>query len=485
MPEIEKLTPPKIVLVISAKVLYNIYLHPLRRFPGSKSWALSPIPVALAQLRGTLHDFTHSAHQRYGTVVRISPNELSFISTATWGDIYNRCEGKPPLPRDKAFFNDMLVDPNTLTMADDHNHARLRRAMNPAFSPRALASQEPILQQNVDLFLGQLERRLGGSSPIDLSLWFNYITFDILGDLAFGESFGCLGKATYHEWVGFVLDHFYTATLLHVVHRFRPLNALLAKIIPASLVEKKQWHERKALETVRKRIQKRNDRPDFMQPLIQAREKGIISADELEQQASLLILAGSETTAVALTSVTYLLLEHPTAMARLADEVRANYQKESDIDSLSIHKLRFLHAVIQESFRLFPPITNGFPREVGAGQEAIIDGRLIPSGVSFMEKVARSSHLTLGVDRRQHQPLERVPQRRQLPARQRISARAMAGRQPVRWRCQGRLPALFRWPSELHWQEVSPSVPDRQWRDLTELPVEGLRTIASRSFLPG
>jgi cytochrome P450 len=140
MPEVEKLTHLKIVLLVSAKAVYNIYLHPLRRFPGSKLWALSPVPVALAQLRGTLHDFTHSAHQRYGTVVRISPNELSFISAAAWGDIYNRREGKSPLPRDKAFFNDMLVDRNTLTMADDHNHARLRRAMNPAFSPRALAS---------------------------------------------------------------------------------------------------------------------------------------------------------------------------------------------------------------------------------------------------------------------------------------------------------------------------------------------------------
>jgi cytochrome P450 len=58
---------------------------------------------------------------------------------------------------------------------------------------------------------------------------------------------------------------------------------------------------------------------------------------------------------------------------------------------LSIHKLHFLHAVIQESLRLFPPITNGFPREVGAGQDAIIDGRLVPRGVSVMDKRARPS----------------------------------------------------------------------------------------------
>ncbi len=154
-----------------------MYLHPLARFPGPKLYAVSPIPVALAQLRGRFHHFTQAAHQRYGAVVRISPNELSFVSAAAWSDIYTRREGKPPLPRDKTFFNDMLVNPNTLTMADDHTHARLRRAMNPAFAPRALALQEPILQKNVDLFLNQLQCLALQGLPVDLRLWYNYITF--------------------------------------------------------------------------------------------------------------------------------------------------------------------------------------------------------------------------------------------------------------------------------------------------------------------
>lgn len=316
-------------------------------------------------------------------MVRISPNEISFISAAAWGDIYSRREGSPPLPRDRTFFNEMLVDSNTLTMADDHNHSRLRRAMNPAFAPRALASQEPILQRNVDLFMSQLERLSEDSSPVDLRLWFNFITFDTLGDLAFGESFGCLARATYHEWVDFVLGHLYTSTLLQVVHRFRPLNRLLATVIPSSLLEKRQKHEQMALEKVRRRIRRGNDRPDFVQPLIEAREKGSISADELEQQASILILAGSETTAVALTSVTHLLLQHPTVLARLTDELRSNFQGEGEIDTLSINKLHYLQAVVQESLRLFPPITNGFPREVVGGGGATIDGVLVPSGVSL------------------------------------------------------------------------------------------------------
>lgn len=101
------------------KVYYNIYLHPLAKFPGPKRYAAFPISIALAQLKGNFHHFTQAAHQQYGTVVRISPNELSFISATAWNDIYARCQGKPPLPRDKTFFNEMLVDGRTLTMADE------------------------------------------------------------------------------------------------------------------------------------------------------------------------------------------------------------------------------------------------------------------------------------------------------------------------------------------------------------------------------
>ena len=377
------LTSLKIAFTIFIKVFKNVYVHPLARFPGPKLYAASPIPVALAQLRGTFHHFTQAAHQRYGAVVRISPNELSFVSAAAWSDIYAKREGKPPLPRDKTFFNDMLVDPNTLTMADEQTHARLRRAMNPAFASRSLAVQEPILQKNVDLFLDQLQRLSLQGSAVDMRLWYNYITFDMIGDLAFGESFGCLATSTYNEWVSFVLDHFYTSTLLQVVHRFRPLNRLLAAMIPPTLAEQKIKHEEMALEKVRRRIQRGTERLDFMQPLIEARKQGDISVDELEKQASILILAGSGTTAVALTSATSLLLQHPVSLAELIKELHTTFQDEGEIDVLSVNRLHYLQAVIQETLRLFPPITNGFPRQTIAGG-AVVDGHSIPDGVSLI-----------------------------------------------------------------------------------------------------
>jgi cytochrome P450 len=338
--------------------------------------------VAFAQLSGKYHLFTQKAHEDYGTVVRISPNELSFISAAAWNHIYARHQGNPPLPRDKTFFNDMLVDKKTLTMADTENHARLRKAMNPAFSSRALASQEPILQQNVELFLEKLHDHATRGLQLDLRLWYNYITFDMIGDLAFGESFGCLDSSKFHAWVQFVVDYFYVATLLQVVHRFCPLNKLLAVLIPSSLMEQKEQHAGLTAEKVKRRMKRRTDRLDFVHPLIEARDSGAISTDEIEQQASILILAGGETTSIALTSATFLLLQNPDKMENLTKELQTHFQHESEIDVSSIKKLVYLQAVIQETLRMFPPITNGFPRQTIIGGVQI-DGHVVPDQVGL------------------------------------------------------------------------------------------------------
>ncbi|CAI7673280.1 unnamed protein product [Penicillium manginii] len=291
-------------------------------------------------------------------------------------------------------------------MADTENHARLRKAMNPAFSSRALASQEPILQQNVELFLEKLHDHATRGLQLDLRLWYNYITFDMIGDLAFGESFGCLDSSKFHAWVQFVVDYFYVATLLQVVHRFCPLNKLLAVLIPSSLMEQKEQHAGLTAEKVKRRMKRRTDRLDFVHPLIEARDSGAISTDEIEQQASILILAGGETTSIALTSATFLLLQNPDKMENLTKELQTHFQHESEIDVSSIKKLVYLQAVIQETLRMFPPITNGFPRQTIIGGVQI-DGHVVPD-----QTVVNISHWSAyRSERNFSRPTEFLPER--------------------------------------------------------------------------
>lgn len=47
-----------------------------------------------------------------------------------------------------------------------------------------------------DLLIQRLHEN--ADKPVDLVKWYNFTTFDIIGDLTFGESFDCLETSTLH-----------------------------------------------------------------------------------------------------------------------------------------------------------------------------------------------------------------------------------------------------------------------------------------------
>ena len=71
-----------------------------------------------------------------------------------------------------------------------------RRIFTYGFSNKALKEQEPILNKYFDLLIRRLKENC--NEPVDLTAWYNFLTFDLIGDLAFGESFQCLENSSLH-----------------------------------------------------------------------------------------------------------------------------------------------------------------------------------------------------------------------------------------------------------------------------------------------
>jgi len=133
-----------------------------------------------------------------GPVVRVMPNELAFNTPEAFEDIYGHRQGRPNMTRDPIHVGAVEAIPgaSNLTMADEANHPRQRRALAHAFSKRALYEQEPILLGYVEKFISNMKRFAEEGKPVNLVSWFCYTTFDIIGDLSFGEPFGCLEEGT-------------------------------------------------------------------------------------------------------------------------------------------------------------------------------------------------------------------------------------------------------------------------------------------------
>lgn len=109
-----------------------------------------------------------------------------------------------------------------------------------------------------------------------------------------------------------------------------------------------------------------------------------MSREELYSNALTLTLAGAETTASALSAVTYMLGIHQDVKAKADQELRAAFSRESEIDMQSSMKLRYLGAVIDEAFRYHPPGPNALWRQTPPEGNWVL-GDWIPGKVTTPE----------------------------------------------------------------------------------------------------
>lgn len=210
---------------------------------------------------------------------------------------------------------------------------------------------------------------------------YNYTTFDIIGDLAFGESFGCLETSDYHPWVAMIFASIKLGTWLQTATLFPWLAAAIIASIPKGMIEKRKEHLNLVKAKLAKRMELGAERPDFIEGLLHKKEELGMGIDKLQATSSILIIAGSETTATLLSGVTYLLCRHPDALAKLTNEVRTAFKSENDIDYLSVSNLTYMLACLDEALRIYPPAPLGIPRETPEGGGYVI-GYYVPENVS-------------------------------------------------------------------------------------------------------
>lgn len=75
----------------------------------------------------------------------------------------------------------------------------MRKMLNNGFSSKALLEQEDIIHGYIDMFVKQLNTHATQKSA-DMTQWYNFASFDIVGDLSFGEPFGSLKTRRLSSW---------------------------------------------------------------------------------------------------------------------------------------------------------------------------------------------------------------------------------------------------------------------------------------------
>ncbi|RYP06150.1 hypothetical protein DL764_003326 [Monosporascus ibericus] len=377
-----------VLLSVVARAFYNIFLHPLRSFPGPLLWRVSTIPRIYWLLKGRLPHKVAELHAEYGPVLRIMPDELSFSSADAWDDIYgHRKHGAGEFPKDERFYS--LGQAHNIVFSTREDHAALRRALSHGFSERSMREQEPIIGAYVDLLIQRLRENSkpaapssSGSGqgevapatlPVNMREWLNWTTFDVIGDLGFGSAFGCLEKSDYHPWVHLIAHNLIANSVMQALRYLGLMSVVRYYVNRGSQGEQ--------LELVRAKLRQRMElgveRPDLIEGLIRKKDDLHLSFENLAMNANVLIIAGSETTATLLSSVVFFLTSHPDKLARVAKEVRTTFNSEEEIGLNSVSRLSYMLASLNEALRLYPPVATGLPRQVPKGG-AYVAGHFIP-----------------------------------------------------------------------------------------------------------
>lgn len=341
-------------------------------------------------IKGDLAHQTKEFHARYGDIVRTAPDELSFTNESAFRDIYAYRSGHQSFPKSR-IWNSMPdlgkrgppKKPDQILNANDADHARIRKLFSHPFSDKALTEQEPLIRSYVDLLIIQLRKQVetNKSSTLDISTWYNFTTFDIVGDLGFGESFDCLKDVKYHSWVEMIISQFKAATLGLAMQYYPAGRWFMQNWVPQSLIDDVFKHIQFTNDKVRRRLNRKVDRPDFLSEVLKHNDKKGMSVEEIVETSDIMIVAGSETTATTLSGITSYLIKNPEVMAKLSKEIRQTFKEESLITSNGLSKLPYLNAVIQEGLRLCPPVPDGFRRDVPPRGDTVC-GQWLPEGVS-------------------------------------------------------------------------------------------------------
>ncbi|KAI0836314.1 cytochrome P450 [Hypoxylon sp. FL0890] len=364
-------------IAVISHIFYNLYLHPLRNFPGPLVARSTSLWQARRILAGDHPQVVKQLHEKYGPVVRIAPNELSFIESQAWKDIYGH-HGSYEMAKEPKFYRLLgKYDPETIISAEREYHSMLRRQMAHGFSERSMRGQEPIIGEYVDLLMRRLEEHCeGGRKPLDMRAWFNFTTFDVIGNLGFGSDFGCLEKSRYHPWVGAILHNLSELAFMRVLRQYLPpiFGHLLNQ---TGMLQGRKRHMEYTSQTVRKRMALKTERPDLLEGILKKKDQ--LTKEDIDANAAVLIIAGSETTATLLSGAVYLLGMHRDVLEKLIQEVRSAFTSEDQITLTSVNSLSYMLACLNESLRQYPPAANGLPRVVPKGGSKIA-GHWVPEG---------------------------------------------------------------------------------------------------------
>lgn len=268
--------PVLVPIFLTIRLLYKRYASPLRRYPGPFLASCSRLWKVYITVKGQANHDHIELHKKYGPIVRIAPNEVSINSPAAARTLLS--PGKRFYKTDFYTVFPPPQNPDIFTEIREDVHAMKKKVANVPYSMAAMRQLGPFIDDTIEVLAqrigefcpgpkgedngGKGYEKLSGRHVVDLGAWLHYFAFDVLGEVAFGRSFGFLAAGVdvegaiktiddmqrYNGIVGQIpeFDHVLRRNpLARLIPYFNPNNSLITRIAVEEMSKRRPFEVEK------------------------------------------------------------------------------------------------------------------------------------------------------------------------------------------------------------------------------------------------
>ncbi|KAH7395401.1 cytochrome P450 [Phaeosphaeria sp. MPI-PUGE-AT-0046c] len=321
--------------------------------------------------------YVDSLHQKYGSVVRIAPDEVAVCDLEGYANIHKIGGGFLKSP----WYETLVArEPGIFAQRDPHLHAGRRRLFAQAFSNSGLQRNWATeIHEKTRLAVTKIKAD-ALASEADILKWWTLMATDVIAHLAFGESFNMLELGKQTPYIDAVQSALLGGVLrnelpwLYRAGRWLPFKGLKTLVTADDVV-----YEYGALAVRNMKDQNHNSKNLFNQMMTanEGQEKNMITDSSIRLEAGNFIVAGSDTTAVTLTYLIWAVLKDPTLQRDIEAEVA---ELSPDIGFDELKNAPLLNSAIEEALRLYGAAPGALPRVVPRGGTTI-NGYSIPESM--------------------------------------------------------------------------------------------------------
>ncbi|KAJ5217959.1 Benzoate 4-monooxygenase [Penicillium cinerascens] len=330
-----------------------------------------------------------NAHKKYGKLVRIAPRHVSIADDTAVPAVYGHGNGFL-----KADFYDAFVSirRGLFNTRDRAEHTRKRKIVSHTFSAKSIGQFEQYIHGNIEMFVKQWNKLSDlqanpktGYASLDALNWFNYLAFDIIGDLAFGAPFGMLEKGKdIAEVRKSPNDPPKYVAAVEVLNRRGEVSATLGcmpSLIPfAKYIPDRFFTEglqavsdlagiaiARVSERLKPEVIANNTRVDLLARLMEGKDHtgNLLGREELTAETLTQLIAGSDTTSNTACAILYWCLRTPGVIPKLHKSLDDAIPRDIDVPTHAMVKdIDYLQWVIWETMRIHSTSAMGLPREI-------------------------------------------------------------------------------------------------------------------------